>query len=145
LSGKKVGQNIVVVGAGLVGIETALFLVQERKSVTLIEMTDTVGGDVGPLNLARLKQILLMTSIDIQCHTSILQIDPSYVTVQGEAGEFKIAADTVVLAVGATPQNYLMSALSGKIRRLYGIGDCKSPRKMLDAIREGYDIAIGIN
>jgi 2,4-dienoyl-CoA reductase-like NADH-dependent reductase (Old Yellow Enzyme family)/thioredoxin reductase len=144
-SGKKVGQNIVVVGAGLVGIETALFLVQERKSVTLIEMTDTVGGDVGPLNQARLKQILLRTSIDIQCHTSLLQIDPSYVTVQGEAGEFKIAADTVVLAVGATPQNYLMSALSGKIRRLYGIGDCKSPRKMLDAIREGYDIAISIN
>ena len=145
LSGKKVGQKIVVVGAGLVGIETALFLVQERKSVTLIEMTDTVGGDVGPLNLARLKQILLKTSIDIQCHTSLQQIDPSFVTVQGEAGEFKIAADTVVLAVGATPQNFLMSALSGKIRRLYGIGDCKSPRKMLDAIREGYDIAIGIN
>jgi 2,4-dienoyl-CoA reductase-like NADH-dependent reductase (Old Yellow Enzyme family)/thioredoxin reductase len=145
LGGRQVGENVVVVGGGLVGLETALFLSREGKNVILIEMTGKIGGDIGTLNLVRLKESLAKTTIDIRCQTRLKRIDPTFVTAHGEAGEYQVSIDTVVLAVGSIPENSLFSALTGKIHQIYNIGDCKTPGKMLDAIREGYDTALRIN
>jgi 2,4-dienoyl-CoA reductase-like NADH-dependent reductase (Old Yellow Enzyme family)/thioredoxin reductase len=141
LAGKRVGKKVIVVGAGLVGLETALFLAREEKNVTLIEMADEIGGDAGPLNRARLKESLGTTTIEIRCKTRLQKIDKTFITVRSEAGEYDISMDTVVLAVGARTQNSLVPAITGKVPKLYSIGDCKAPRKMLEAIHEAYDIA----
>lgn len=112
--------------------------------MTLIEMADEIGGDVGPLNRARLKEALGKTTIEIRCRTRLQKIDTTCITVHGEAGEYEISMDTVVLAVGAKAQNSLLPALAGKIRQLYSIGDCQAPRKILEAVHEAYDLAFRI-
>ncbi len=144
LKGKRVGAKITLIGGGLVGLETALFLAREGKKVILIEMADEIGGDVGPLNRARLKEALGKTTVEIRCRTRLQKIDKTCITVHGEAGEYEISMDTVVLAVGAKAQNSLYPALAGRIRHLYSIGDCAAPRKMIEAIHEGYDVALRI-
>jgi 2,4-dienoyl-CoA reductase-like NADH-dependent reductase (Old Yellow Enzyme family)/thioredoxin reductase len=144
LTGKKVGMCVVIVGGGLVGLETALFLSSSNKKVILIEMANDVGGDVGPLNRTRLKEALAKTTIDIRCKTRLQKIDPTYITVDSDSGEYRISTDSVILAVGSKSQDSLIRSLSGIIPQVYSIGDCKMPRKMLDAIHEGYDIARGI-
>jgi hypothetical protein len=47
----------------------------------------------------------------------------------------RIAAETVVLALGAKSQNSLLQELEGKVPEIYSIGDCVSPRKMIEAIQ----------
>ena len=141
LRGKEVGEKVIVAGGGLVGVETALFLSKKGKKVVLIEMLDDIGRDAGPLNRARLKEALDGTGIEVKCKTELLRIEGKWVTVRGEEGEYDIPMETVVLALGAKAQDSLLHSLEGKVRELYGIGDCVTPRKMIDAIHEAYDVA----
>jgi 2-enoate reductase len=99
---------------------------------------------VGPLNLARLKEGLEKTNIEIRCRTRLQKIDKTCITVHGEAGEYVISMDTVVLAIGAKPQNSLLPAMVGKIHQLYSVGDCQAPRKILEAIHEAFAVAMNI-
>jgi 2,4-dienoyl-CoA reductase-like NADH-dependent reductase (Old Yellow Enzyme family)/thioredoxin reductase len=144
LKGEKVGMRVAMIGGGLVGLETALFLARRGRKVTLIEMADEIGGDVGPLNRARLKEALEDTTVEIRCRTRLQKIEKTCITVRSESGEYEIPTDTVVLAVGAKPRNSLHPALVGKVGQLYSIGDCEAPRKMLEAIHEAYEVAFRI-
>ena len=47
LSGKPSGKNVVVIGGGSIGCETAEFLAKQGKKVTIIEMPDTLAGNTG--------------------------------------------------------------------------------------------------
>ncbi len=141
LKGKKTGEKVIVAGAGLVGVETALFLFQKGKRVILIEMLEAVGKDSGPLNRARMREALEKTDIEVKCKTELLKIDEKGVRVRGEGGEYDIPGETVVLALGARSQNALFQKLEGKIPEVYSIGDCVKPRKILEAVQEAYQIA----
>ena len=50
-------------------------------------------------------------------------------------------ADTVVIAVGQTANRELLSAIEGMDREFHAIGDCVTPRRLLDAIHEGFGVA----
>ena len=50
-------------------------------------------------------------------------------------------ADTIVLALGAKADNKLTGELKSGTWKLYCIGDCVKPRKMIDAIYEGSYVA----
>ena len=125
-------------------METALFLRQKGKKVTLIEMLVEVAQDAGPLNRARLKEELKKTSIEVKCETQLLRINRGGVTVRGDGREYEIPAESVVLALGAKSQDSLLKKLEGKVPEVYSIGDCVSPRKMIDAIHEAYEVAAKI-
>lgn len=144
LQGKEVGKRVVVAGGGLVGVETALFLSKKKKDIVVIEMLDEIARDAGPLNRARLREELNKTEIEVRCKARLMRIDPKSITVLGETGEFKIEAETVVLALGAKAYNPLLPKLEGKVAEVYSIGDCACPRKMIDAIHEGFEVALKI-
>ena len=55
-----------------------------------------------------------------------------------------IPAETVVLATGSEAENTLYRNLEGRVPELYAIGDCVAPRKLLEAIHEGYAVALKI-
>jgi 2,4-dienoyl-CoA reductase-like NADH-dependent reductase (Old Yellow Enzyme family)/thioredoxin reductase len=141
LRGKRVADQVVVVGGGLVGAETACFLSKQGKKVTLIEMLEEVGRDAGPLNRARLREELSQTDIDVRCKARLVGIGPKGINVQGESGEYELPAGTVVLALGATSRDSLSSALKGKIPEVYAIGDGVAPRRLLEAIHEAFAVA----
>ena len=44
----------------------------------------------------------------------------------------------MVLAVGMTPVDVLTPELKGKVPHLHTVGDCISPRRIKDAIAEGF-------
>ena len=141
LRGRKVADQVIVVGGGLVGVETACFLSKKGKKVTLIEMLEEVGRDAGPLNRARLREELSQTDIDVRCKTRLVEIGPKSIKVQGESGEYSLAAGTVVLALGATSCDSLSPALKGKTPEVYAVGDGVAPRRLLEAIHEAFAVA----
>ena len=46
--------------------------------------------------------------------------------------------DLVVLALGSTPENRLANGLEGKVPEIHEVGDCQQPRKIIDAVYEGF-------
>jgi hypothetical protein len=46
----------------------------------------------------------------------------------------------VALALGLNPEDQLYKALAGKVKQIYAIGDCKEPRRILEAIWEAYTV-----
>lgn len=144
LKGKEVRKKVIVAGGGLVGAETALFLSKKSKQVVLVEMLDEIARDAGSFNRARLKKALKETNIELKCKTELLRINEKSVTVRGEIGEYDIPTETIVLALGAKSRDNLHNALKGKVSETYLIGDCVTPRKMIDAIHEAYHVAVKI-
>ena len=58
--------------------------------------------------------------------------------------EHFINADTVIIAVGYSSNNELQKQLEGKFAETYFIGDCVRVRTALEAIHEGFEVALKI-
>jgi len=147
LAGKAdTGDAVVVVGGGAVGIETGMFLAEQGTTVTVVEMLDRLGSDLGIssrwtiLQDARELGVKFIEACRVQCITAGSLIADR----GGEALE--IMADTVVIAAGSSANNALESELgvSGLLAniQLFRIGDCKEPRKATEAIHEGFEIGL---
>ncbi|MDD5094616.1 MAG: FAD-dependent oxidoreductase [Dehalococcoidia bacterium] len=146
LKGREVGGKVVVVGGGLIGCETAEFLAEKGKQVTIVEMLDRIGADIGPASrfftLDRLKKF----GVEMRAKTRLTGITESTVQVNCNGQEQSISADTVVLAVGMKAEDSLYSILKGKLPlnnrpNLYAVGDCAGARRIADAIHEGWQVA----
>ena len=60
-------------------------------------------------------------------------------------GEKKtIEADTIVLAVGAVSEQRLYQVVKGRVAEIFLIGDSVSPRRIGEAITEGFQTGLAI-
>lgn len=144
LMGKvEVGEEIVVAGGGDVGCETAEFLANKEKSLSLIEMLDEVAYDVEYRTRDLMLKRLAANNVRILTGCVIIGITEKGVSVVDKRrNRIKtIHAENVVLALGARPNTTLTNELKGTIPALYSIGDCVKPRKVPDAIREAFKLA----
>jgi len=139
LSGNiKTGNTVLVVGGGNVGLETAHFLAEQGKQVTVIEMLRQVGADLGNTAKWHLFNKLKKHRVTMHRRTELKGMTRTEVTVCRKGKEETWPGfDTVVLAAGARPSNELAAALKDLVNELYVIGDAAEPRKAVDAIREG--------
>jgi len=64
--------------------------------------------------------------------------------VETAGGEESIPADTVVMAVGAASLNRFSDADIGDGIRVITVGDAKAPRKITEAVREGFEEAFRV-
>ncbi|MFH1953796.1 MAG: FAD-dependent oxidoreductase [Pseudomonadota bacterium] len=146
LAGKReTGKNVTVAGGGLVGCEVANFLAQQNKNVTIIEMLAAIGVDMEQYTLNVLlgelkdKNVNILTSVQISEFT-----DAGIVIVDKSGNKTMHKADTVVLALGLSRSTGLAEELEGRVEEIYTIGDAKQPRKIREAISEGFMTAYNL-
>ena len=137
---EKVDQSVLIIGGGMVGCEVACFLSQKGKTVTLIEMLEDIGLDIGPsvrkFEVNRLRQ----TATTIMTKTPAKGITKEGVVVE-ESGRSKIIpAGTVVLAVGAKSNRELLEALENARVEVHVVGDNVVPRRIVQATSQGFHI-----
>lgn len=140
----RVGKKVVVAGGGLVGAETADFIAEKgvAESITVLEMLPEIIPDMEPVAGLYLLAMLEKYGVKIVTNTHILEItDKTVVAIDTEFKKHNFEADTVVLAVGYTPNRTLYDSLREQVPELYAIGDCVKARKMPDAIHEGAYVA----
>jgi len=141
LEGQPIGKRVIVIGGELVGCETAEFLAEKGKKVTMTrrgpEMATRIGPGVRALNLSRLTAsgVTMLTGVKYEQVT-----DRGLAITTKEEERQIIEADTIVLAAGAKPNRRLSQALEGKVPEVYDIGDCTEPRGIAQAIADGYRI-----
>lgn len=138
------GHTVVVVGGGAVGIETATYLAEGGRDVTVVEMLDRCGADIGPSSRWVILKDAAGAGVKIVKSCLVSRIIDEGVVTESAGEERVLAADTVVIAVGSRPEDALFKGLSdaGALEGMefYKAGDCAEPRKVYDAIHEGFDI-----
>lgn len=143
-SKKKIAGEVVIMGGGRVGCEVASFLGSSCEKVTIIEMLSEIGGDMEVATLFCLKEDLGRNNVNVLTNKKAIAItDEVVVAVDKNWNETRIKADAVILALGAKSVNGLKDKLI-RIKELHVIGDAKEPRKIMDAIFEGFSAGNGV-
>lgn len=167
------GRRVVVVGGGPVAVDTARELSQRgtldgeslrflfvneaetpetlrtlclsgTHQVTLVEMKPKAGEGIGKSTRWSLMQDLERFAVQILVETRVTRITPEAVEVQSPTETTLLPADSVVLALGADPNEALLAELQGQVEPLLVIGDAKGPRRAFDAIHEGFEAAMSL-
>jgi 2,4-dienoyl-CoA reductase-like NADH-dependent reductase (Old Yellow Enzyme family)/thioredoxin reductase len=138
---KSVGESVVIIGGGQVGCETADFLLERGKKVTLLEMQANVGMGMHERSRIILVDKLIRGGVNIVKQAVVKEISDSEIKFEREGLKERLKEfDNVVLALGTVPENTLAKKLSTIKVPIFSIGDCVSPRKAVEAIREGFDL-----
>jgi len=100
---KPVGDKVVIIGGGLVGCETALWLAQQGKNVTVVEILgEILGGPHGMpfMNYQMLTELLRYHKVDIHTNTKVKEVRPNEAVLEKGTEVFTVPADTVIGATG---------------------------------------------
>lgn len=146
LAGKETvnGENIVVVGGGVTGLETAEWLGTMGKKAVVVEMLDKVGGNLYPSVVMHLAQEIMKRGGMIRKGKALCGVYDGKVAVKdtksGEVSE--IPADQVILAMGVRPCRPLIDELKAEFgNKVILVGDSDRTGQIYDALHSAYDRA----
>lgn len=139
------GNNVVIVGGGSVGCETAEFLADKGKNVTIVEMQSDIALDVEARTRSFLLNRLDNKNIKVIVNATLKEFisGGAKINIQGKE-ETITDIDSIVLAVGYKSNNKLSKALKELNIEHLTIGDCVKPRNIMSAIHEGFLAAMEI-
>lgn len=149
LTGKKtVGDNVTVVGGGLVGCETALWLAQNGKKVTIVEALGKLLALNGPLchaNSEMLEALIPFNGIDVITNAKVESFKNGVLKANTSEGVKEIAADDVILCVGYREENSLYKELEFEVADLHLLGDARKVANIMYAIWDAFEVANNLN
>jgi 2,4-dienoyl-CoA reductase-like NADH-dependent reductase (Old Yellow Enzyme family)/NADPH-dependent 2,4-dienoyl-CoA reductase/sulfur reductase-like enzyme len=141
------GKSAVVAGAGLTGCETALYLAQQEKKVTVIDMIgeEEIAKDSPLAGKIALMDLLHQHGVEFRTEVELEEITDRGVNVIDKAqNRYEIVADTVVLSLGIRSRYETVKSLLGLAREVCVVGDCSSPRNLMAAIHDAFTVAAEI-
>jgi 2,4-dienoyl-CoA reductase (NADPH2) len=141
-------EPVVIIGAGMVGAETAEWLAERKIFPQIFEMEKYPLSDIGPTNRWATLKRLKDQGIIINTRHRLIEISSEGVKVESAEGgpdEAKwIPAKTVILAVGSRPEEALGEQLTEKKIRFQILGDADAPGNIRNAIHGAFQAANGI-
>lgn len=142
---RKSGHDVAVIGGGLVGCETALYLAKQGRKVIIVEALGGLmsgGKPVPHMNKIMLIDLLKFYKVDVILNSFLVEVtDGAAIISEGPSKKRTIKADTIVLSVGYRPDDKLFRELNGKFKELYLIGDSREVANIMNAIWDAYDVA----
>jgi 2,4-dienoyl-CoA reductase (NADPH2) len=167
-----IGDKVVVVGGGGVGVETALYLAQRWSlspesmaflhdfkavddetieslgrrghQVTLVEQLNTVGLGLGPGTKWVLLKELQRAKVRVISGAHVQEILQAGVIIRKGTAEEVIPADTVVLATGSEMDTSVYEALRGLAGEVYLPGLGKEVGHTIESLRDAFETALRI-
>lgn len=137
-----IGERVVIIGGGLVGCETALWLADQGKQVTLLEMLPGLASEDAPLHRMALLSAL-MPKVTVGTGHRCVQISPEGVVAENPAGNTVFfPADTVICSAGMRAKTEEVDALDGIAEEFYPVGDCNRARRLRETVSEAYFAAL---
>ena len=148
----KVGDKIVVVGAGSIGLEAALDFFDKGKSVEVIELADP---ETARLNLYKSSRqggqealnLLEEKKVKIHYDTCLEEVKDDKVVCKGSDGnKFEIEADTVLYAVGMRPRHEVVDALrhAAPEGSVYIVGDAIKVARLTEATNAAFQVGLSL-
>lgn len=167
----EIGQDVVIIGGSATGCETAHFIAamgavdtdtftflmyhqaenpeaaiqllhRPIRRITVIDLLPRLAENVGKTARWSLMKSLRLMGVSLRPSTKVIEITDTAVVVEVKEGREAIPADTVILAVGVTSEDALAKDLEGRGISVVVIGDAKKPRRLTEAVREGFEAAL---
>jgi len=141
--GGELPDDVVVIGGGMVGCETALYCAGRAERVTIVELLDRLCGDCEPITRGDILDRLDATGIRSLTGVTVREIGAEDIHVTSAATDSaeSIRADLVVCAIGSQASSDLSSELSKGSWQLIPVGDACEARCIYEAIHEGWRAA----
>ena len=151
VKGVKIGQNVVVVGAGAIGVEYAIHYAEEGKNVVLVEIEDhpTLAPSTAGLGGAHeLLEGLKNEKITLRLSSKLTEVkdDSVVVTDVNSGATTTYPADNVLLSVGMKPLYKQGQTFRGSAPNtgVYLAGDCVAINEIRDATTSAFNVAVNI-
>lgn len=144
LKEKECGNEVVIIGGGLVGCETGLWLSQQGRKVTIVEALDKILAVNAPLchaNKDMLERLIPHQGIEVITNARASGYRDNKLTVQTTGGKMDIKCDHVILSVGYSEADNLYGELEFEIPELYLLGDARKVSNIMYAIWDAYEVA----
>jgi len=141
---KKPPKRAVIIGGNGVGLGVAVFLLRGGDyDLTIIEESGKLGRDVNPFYLWQYISLLKKRGVKIFVRTGLKGISANVLQLDIRGNNTNIEVDGVIMALQDSHRSWDSFARKhGK--ELYYIGDAKQPRRLNNAIHDGYRLGMVI-
>lgn len=140
---EKIGQNVMVIGGGLVGCEMALEYAQVGKNITVVEALPHIlsSGIPNPIpNRQMIHDLFEKYGVSVLENRKFTGTRNGKVILEGPEGLQELDADTIVMAIGIKPVKSMHNELAQAGITAYEIGDQRSVATILQAIWDGFEV-----
>ncbi|HIF98698.1 MAG TPA: FAD-dependent oxidoreductase [Myxococcales bacterium] len=145
-----IGERVVIIGGGLVGIELAEFLAARNRQVTVLEE-----GEIFALQMAhprrwRVLHDVRKAGVELVGRARVDRITERSVDFSVSADDDKVEtrsveAASVIVTLGLEPNPDLAARLKSSNARVVSVGDCTGVGYIEGAIREGFEAALALD
>ena len=142
LDAAKAGKKVVILGAGLVGVEMAIVLAQQGREAALVEILDRPNLENAAMHAMAVMKELRERKIPMHLNTRATKIRPDGVEIEGREGKGFLEADTVIYAAGMRAQRDDAIALSQCAPEFVMLGDCQTPKNIIAATQTAHTAAM---
>jgi len=139
LRGRQIGKSVIVIGGNLTGAEIAWSLVEQGKQVTITTLEEEIACDMEWIHSEVIMDELRKAAVKMYTEVSLKEITDDGVIMTYKTGkEVAIAGESVIIAMGFTPDDQLVQELTVKGANAIPLGDCVQVRGIHEAIYEGH-------
>jgi 2,4-dienoyl-CoA reductase (NADPH2) len=144
-SGKKPPQRVTIIGGNGVGLGVAVYLLRSGDyDLTIIEESGKLGHDVNPFYLWQYVRLLKERGVKILVRSTLKSISGTTLQLDIRGKDVNIEVDGLIMALQEPHRSWdLFAHKHGK--ELHYIGDAKQPRRLHNAIHDGYRLGMMIS
>ncbi len=136
------GKRIVLVGGGLVGVELAEYLAHRGRQVTVIEPGEKFGIELSVVRRWRVLHDLESLGVQLIKSATINEITRAGVRCDVDGESQTVAADQVIIAMGAQADLRLQQALVERGLAASAVGDCQNVGYIEGALKSARELAV---
>lgn len=143
----RLGDPVIVIGGGEIGVETALYLCELGKRVMVLEMLPELIHDAPHAHYKNMVRDYWrrQPNFRYRCGVVCTAIDADgvrYLTHDGK--EEKSFGESVLIATGTKPRADRTMSFAGCAPRVFAIGDCDEAGNVQKAMRSAYGMAMSL-
>lgn len=142
---EETGENVVVCGGGLSGMECALGLAMQGKKVTVVDMipADSFAHEATPHTRGMLLSLLETYGVKKIGDSRVCAFSEEGVEIEDRNWKKRILkADDIVTAFGMRKNDALYQELRELLPEVYAIGDCDVVRNIKQANQQAFNLAL---
>lgn len=135
------GKNVIVVGSGMTGLETAELLAVQGNKVTVVEMQNKIGPDAYLPNLIDVTTRLKKHNVEMIPSMKLVEIKENEVSLQNTKDNTisNRDADVVVLSLGSVSNNSMINGLEKIVPIVRVLGDAEKPGRVAEAMHTAFE------